>query len=112
MRRETRDLYFGELPSEKQIEVMTQIGAWQQLDLSRNKFTEVAKRAKGLYGAITAHALKEPAEDSGREKLIRALTIQIVILETLLGSGYRDLLWIRNALNEMRTGLREPGPGY
>ncbi len=112
MRRKTKDLYSWELPPEKQIEVLIQLGALLQLDLGRDKFTEVAKRAKGLYGAIPAHALKEPAESSGREKLIRALTIQIVILETLSGSGYWDLQWITDALHEMRTGLRELEKGF
>jgi hypothetical protein len=33
-------------------------------------------------------------------------------LETLSGSGYRDLEWIRNALHEIRTGLRELKKGF
>jgi hypothetical protein len=112
MRRKTKDLYSWELPPEKQIEVLIQLGALQQLDLGRDKFTEVAKRAKGLYGAIPAHALKEPAESSGREKVIRALTIQIVILEIVSVSGCWDLKWIRDALYETRTGLRELEKGF
>jgi hypothetical protein len=99
--------------SEKEFfEFLCQFGAWEQLDLTRAEVTEVAKRAKGLYGAIPAHALKEPAESSIREKLIRALTIQIVILQTLSGFGYRDLEWIRNALHEIKIGLRELEKGF
>jgi hypothetical protein len=118
MRRKTSKIDGGvseevSLPSEKKFfEFLIQFGAWEQLDLCRPEVTEVAKRAKRLYGAIPAHALKEPAEGSSREKLIRALTIQIVILETLSGSGYRDLEWIRNALHEIRTGLREVEKGF
>jgi hypothetical protein len=109
MRRETSELDFVEIPFKR---LFTQVFALQQLDLTRDKFTEVAKRAKSLYGAIPAHALKEPAECSRRAKVIRALTIQIVILEILSVSGYRDLEWIRNALLATKVELNELEKGF
>jgi hypothetical protein len=112
MRRETSEFDFWVLPTEQDIEFLTRLRAQQQLDLTPDEFTEVAKRAKGLYDAVPADALKEPAECSRRTKVIRALTIQMVILETLSGSGYRDLEWIRDALLEIKTGLKELEKGF
>jgi hypothetical protein len=112
MSRETSSHDFWIRPSEGIIEFVTRLRADQELDVEVDKFTEVAKRAKDLYGAIPADALKEPAESSRRAKVIRALTIQMVILETLSGSGYRDLEWIRDALLEIKVGLKELEKGF
>ena len=68
MRRETSELDFWVLPSEADIHFLTRLRAGQQLDLTADEFTEVAQRAKGLYGAIPTDALKEPAECRGGQR--------------------------------------------
>jgi hypothetical protein len=85
--------------------------AKQVLDLSGPEFSKVAERAKDLYGIIPAHAIEEPARNSKREKLRRALAIQIAILGTL-SSGYHNVTWIMSALLELSRGLDELEGGF
>jgi hypothetical protein len=112
MRRDTSELDFWIVPSESHNEFLTRLRARLQLDVLPDEFDEVGNRAKDLYGAFPEHALKEPVECSRRAKVMRALTIQMVILDALSGSGNRDLEWIRDALLKIKIGLRELERGF
>jgi hypothetical protein len=92
--------------------IFSYIRAKEVLDLPPAGLSKVAWPAKNLYGMIPAHALEEPRQSSKREKLKRALAIQIAILATLSGKGCHDVTWIMGALLELSQGLDELEGGF